>query len=126
MSTNDKDVRKAAGGFARASVLSAERRREIAQLAASKRWAGQTPRTANRVSTVRKLKDVAASRKLAVTTDIAPYAGAVVKAVLTERDVVIRTFTGTEQIVHACVSAYIDALRDLGVEVDVTQYGVLQ
>lgn len=126
MSTNEKNLSKAAGGLARASVLSAERRREIAQQAALKRWAGNTPRKTNHVSSVRKLKGIPASRKFAVTTDIASTTGAMVNAVITENAEVIRTFTGTESVVQACVSAYFDALRDLGIGVDVTHYGVLQ
>jgi len=113
-----KDERKAIGGVARSLALTPERRKEIAQQAASKRWgAAVAPR---KPKPVRTLKGIAATKQLTVTSSrVADGSGRLARSI-TEAGQLLRVFIGSAESVEDRVQGYLAAFGDIGIEVDVT------
>lgn len=112
-----KNERKAIGGTARSLALSPERRKEIAQQAALKRWGSSAQ--SKKPAPVKKLKGVAAFRQLTVTsTRLADGSGHTAMTVL-EAGQLLRSFIGSAASVEDRVQGYLAALQDLGIELDV-------
>jgi len=114
-----KDERKAIGGTARSLVLSPERRKEIAQLAALKRWGSSV--ATKKPAPVKKLKGIPASRSLTVSITRSTDGSGQVVLKISEAGQALREFTGSAESVEDRVQGYLAALQDLGIELDVTR-----
>jgi hypothetical protein len=103
-------------------ALTPERRKEIAQQAALKRW-GSSAQT-KKAAPVKRLKGIAAFRQLTVTaTRLTDGSGRTAMTVL-EAGTLLRSFTGSAASVEDRVQGYLAALQDLGIELDVTHTSI--
>jgi hypothetical protein len=116
-----KNERKARGGAARAQVLSPERRKEIAQEAAARRWG---PSKVEREAVRRpagRFKRVLLQRNLTVTKHLSANGSTVDGLAVFENGVLLRTFAGDKPRAEEALQGYLAALKDLGIVVALTR-----
>lgn len=116
MPSQEKNIRKAIGGLARAKALSPERRREIAQKAAVSRWSSSDrPPPKARPSGNKKFVKVPTIRTLTVTSQFEEDGTTLKTITVGEGARVLRRFSSELKSTAECVDSYLAALRDLGV-----------